>query len=135
MNETFIGMAVVRIPLYRNKYQAQEREARFQLRATGELEIDMTNRFRTDLEKTMKSLRDGQRKYSLIKNELLPRSEQVLEILSEEYRTGQVRFDELLQVVRELLALENELIEALAAQNEAMAEIEQLTGNELMNNE
>ncbi len=135
MTETFIGMATIRIPIYRSKYRAQQREARLQLQATDALETDLTNRFRTDLEKAMKSLRDGQREYRLIADELLPRSEQVLEILSEEYRTGQVRFDELLQVVRELLDLENELVEALANQNEAMAEIEQLIGNELMNYE
>ncbi|MEX2602425.1 MAG: TolC family protein [Balneolaceae bacterium] len=131
MKETFIGMATVRIPLYRSKYRAQRQEARFRLQATDELETDITNRFQADIESAMKSFRDGQRAYQLITDELLPRAEQILEILLEEYSTGQVRFDELLEVIRELLALENEKIEALAKQNEAMADIEQLIGNEL----
>lgn len=131
LDNMFIGMATVRIPLYRGKYRAQRKEAQLRLQATDHLEIDLANRLNSELEKAMKSLRDAQRDYRLITEELLPRSKQVFNLLSDEYRTGQVRFDEILQVLRELLALENEQIEALAAQNKAMAAIEQLVANEL----
>ncbi|WP_340102882.1 TolC family protein [Rhodohalobacter sp. 8-1] len=131
LDPIFAGMATIRIPIYRGKYRAQKKEAQLQIQATDHLETDLTNRLHSDIEKAMKRLRDGQREYLLISEELLPRSEQVLELLSEEYGTGQVRFDELLQVLRELLALENEKVEALAEQNKAMAEIEQLIANEL----
>ncbi|NBC27403.1 MAG: TolC family protein [Bacteroidetes bacterium] len=125
------GMVTIRIPMYRGKYKAQQKEAQLRLRATDHLETDLANRLQSDIEKAMKRLRDGQREHQLISDELLPRSEQVLELLSDEYGTGQVRFDEILQVLRELLALENEKVEALAEQNKALAEIEQLIANEL----
>lgn len=135
LDHVFIGMATVRIPLYRNKYQAQKREAHLQLQATDHLESDLANRLQSKLERTMKALRDAQRDYSLIIEELLPRSEQAVNILSEEYAGGQVRFDELLQMLRELLMLEMERVNALVGQNKAMAAIEQLMGNELISNE
>jgi len=131
LDPIFAGMATIRIPMYRGKYKAQKKEAQLRLRATDHLETDLTNRLQSDIEKAMKRLRDGQREYQLISEELLPRSEQILELLSDEYGTGQVRFDEILQVLRELLALENEKVEALAEQNKAMAEVEQLIANEL----
>lgn len=135
LDPVFIGMASINIPLYRGKYRAQRREARLQLQSIDEREIEVQNRFQSEIEKSMKKLRDGQRNYQLITEELLPRTEQVLDILSDEYSSGQIQFDEMLQVLRELLALENEKVEALTTQNKAMAEIEQLIGNELLSNE
>lgn len=133
LDHVFIGMATIQIPLYRNKYRAQRKEAQLQLQAADYLEIDMANKFRVELERAMKSLRDAQREHRLITEELRPRSEQALKILSEEYSTGRVSFDEVLQVLRELLALDLEKVEALTNQNKAMAEIEQLTANDLQN--
>lgn len=125
LENVLTGMATVRIPLYKGRYRAQRNEARLQLRAADNLEADLTNRLHSDIERAMKSLRDAQRDYQLIVGELLPRSRQTVEILSEEYAGGQVRFDELLQVLRELLMLEMERVNALVAQNKTMAAIEQ----------
>lgn len=131
LDPVLVGMATVRIPLYRSRYRAQRREARLQLQAAGDLETDLTNRLRRDLERSMKSLRDAQRDFRLVTEELLPRSKQAMEILSQEYAVGQVGFDEVLQVVRELLMLEMERVNALVAQNNAMAAIEQLIASEI----
>lgn len=131
MNEAFIGIATIRIPLYRSRYRARRQEARLQINAADAMERDLINRQRVRIEESMASLRDGQREHRLITEELIPRTEQVMELLMEDYRSGRARFDELLQVVRELLALENEKVEALAKQNEAMADIETLIANDL----
>lgn len=126
LDHVFTGMATIRIPIYRNRYRAQRREAQLQLQSTDNLELDLVNRLHSSLERGMKSLRDARRDYRLITEELLPRSEQTVDILSEEYTGGQVRFDELLQVLRDLLSLEMERVNALVEQNIAMAAIEQL---------
>lgn len=131
MNESFFGMATIRIPLYRGKYRAQKEEARLQLRAIDAMQIELSNRFQSDLEQAMKKFRDTEREYRLITEELLPRSEQVLDILLEEYTAGRTDFDELIQAFRELLSLENERVEVLSTQNEVMANIEKLIASEL----
>jgi outer membrane protein, heavy metal efflux system len=133
MNETFTAMASIRLPLNRGRYRAQKQEAELQIQAADHLEEDLANRLFSDLEKAMKTLRDGQREYRLISEELFPRTETIFELLMEEYRTGKARFDEILQVISELLDLENEKIEALAMQNMAMADIEQWIAIELKN--
>lgn len=133
MNKSFIGMATIRIPLYRGKYKAQTQEARSQLQANDAMQTELSNRFRADLEQAMKDFRDTEREYRLITEELLPRSEQVLDILLDEYTTGRTAFDELIQTFRELLSLENERVEVLSTQNEVMANIEQLIAIELNN--
>ncbi len=133
MNENFFGMATIRIPIYRGKYRAQQREAQLQLRANDAMQTELSNRFRTELEKAMKDFRDTEREYGLITEELLPRSEQVLDILLDEYTTGRADFTELISAFRELLSLENELVETLSKQNETMANIEQIIAAELNN--
>ncbi|NBB75871.1 MAG: TolC family protein, partial [Bacteroidetes bacterium] len=61
--------------------------------------------------------------------ELIPRAEQALSILSEEYAAGNTRFDEVLQVQRQLLDLELEQIEAIVEHYRAMINIEALAGD------
>jgi outer membrane protein, heavy metal efflux system len=81
-----------------------------------------------ELESVMEEVRSSERSVILLDEELVPRAEQALRILSEEYSTGTARFDELLQIQRELLELEFERIEAIVKQNRAVAKIESLIG-------
>lgn len=127
MNETVVGMATVRVPLFRERYRAQREEAQMEIRRTQQQERNMGNRLRSDLESAMNRLRDAQREEELISGNLLSRTEQALEILMEDYSVGRVTFDEVLQVQRELLDLELERLQQLARQNKAMARIERIT--------
>lgn len=128
MNESFVGMASIKIPLYRSRYEAKQEEARLEIRRTEQAEQNVSNRLVSNLESALNSLRDARRNEELITDRLLPKTEQALEILSEEYASGRASFDEVLQLQRELLDLELELIGELTRQNKAMATIEKLTG-------
>ena len=127
-NESIIGMATVRIPLFRSRYNSQQRQADHQIRSISLRRDQTENRLMAELEQYLEQIRRSERSIRLLDEELVPRAEQALRILSEEYSTGNARFDELLQIQRELLELEIERIEAVVSQNKAVVQIETLIG-------
>ncbi|WP_165779158.1 TolC family protein [Rhodohalobacter barkolensis] len=126
--ESFIGMATIRLPIYRSRTKSQKQQISSRLQAVEMERVQAENRISSDLESTQETLRSSNRSIELLDNELIPRARQVLDILSEEYTSGNARFDELLQIQRELLDLEFERVEAVVNQNKAMARIERLVG-------
>ena len=126
--ESIIGMATVRVPLFRSRYDSQKRQADYQIRSL-DLQLEQTeNRLMADLQSALEEIRSSERSSILIEEELVPRARQALRILSEEYATGSASFDELLQIQRELLELEFERVEAAVKHNKAVAKIESLIG-------
>ncbi len=126
--ESFIGMATVRVPLFRSRYDSQKRQADHRIRSLDIREHQTENRLMTQLEQYLEDARRSERTAILLSEELVPRANQALTILSEEYSVGNARFDELLQIQRDLLDLEFERIEALINQNRAVANIQSLMG-------
>ncbi len=131
MTESFIGMASIRIPIYRSRYRAQYRQATEQLRSLDSQLHETENRLMTELEEAFESYRESKRSLLLLDEELIPRASQALEILMEDYSAGRARFDELLQIQRELLDLEYERIEVLVRQNKAVLALQRLVGFQL----
>ena len=127
--ESIIGMATVRVPLFRSRYDSQKRQADYRIRSLDLQSEQIENRLLADLQSALEEIRSSERSVKLFDEELVPRAEQALRILSEEYATGNARFDELLQIQRELLELEFERVEAVVKQNKAVAKIESLLGN------
>jgi outer membrane protein TolC len=127
--EMFAAMATIRVPLWRSRYSAQHRQASEQLRSVDYSRIQTGNRLNTELEQALEQYRESERNIALLTEELLPRAEQAFSILSEEYAAGNTRFDEVLQVQRQLLDLELEQIEAIVKQYKAIINIETLVGD------
>ena len=126
--ESIIGMAVVRVPLFRSRYDSQKRQANFRLNALDHQQELAENSLLAELEEVSEEIRSAERSLIMFDDELVPRARQALTIMSEEYATGTIRFDELLQLHRELLDLEFERIETVVKQNKAVAKIESLMG-------
>ncbi len=126
MKESFIAMASIRLPIYRSQYSARREQSAEAMRSLEYRRESTENRLVTELEEVLESWRDTERTLTLLEEELLPRSVQALEILRESYATGAVRFDELLQMQRELLDLELERVDALVAQNQAVIRLQSL---------
>lgn len=127
--EMVVGMASIRIPLYRSRYSAQHRQATELLQAVDNQRVQTGNRLRTQLEEALELYRETERSLTLLDEELIPRANQALEILRDEYAVGNVRFDELLQIQRQLLDLELERVEVLVKQHKAIIRIETLVGD------
>ncbi|MFU8813295.1 MAG: TolC family protein [Balneolaceae bacterium] len=129
-NEILTTTATIRVPLFRSRYNAQRQEAQLQLQRVQLQEEGLTNTMQTRIEQSYIDLIDAQRKHRLITEELVPRMEHAFALITEEYRNGTARFDEVLQISRELLMLEMERVEKLTAQNSAMAALEQITATD-----
>lgn len=128
--ESFIGMATIRLPIYRNRTRSQKQQITKRIQSVDMERVQTENRLISDLEEATENFRSSNRTIALLDEELIPRARQVLDILTEEYTAGNTRFDELLQIQRELLDLEFERIEAVVNQNKALARIEELTGGQ-----
>ncbi|MCC5941146.1 MAG: TolC family protein [Balneolaceae bacterium] len=126
--ESIVGMATVRVPLFRSRYNSQRRQVDHRIRSLDLREHQTENRLMAQLEEYLEEVRRSERTTTLLSEELVPRAQQALTILSEEYSVGNARFDELLQIQRELLDLEFERIEAVVRQNQAVVKIESLMG-------
>jgi outer membrane protein TolC len=128
--ESFIGMATIRLPIYRTRIRSQKQQITNRIQSVDMERVQTENRLTSDLEEATENFRSSLRTITLLDQELIPRARQVLDILTEEYTAGNARFDELLQIQRELLDLEFERIEAVVDQNKAMARIEELIGGQ-----
>ena len=127
--ESFIGMATVRLPIFRSRSNSQQQQIISRKRALDSELLQTENRLSSEVESVLEELRKSERNIRLLDEELVPRAQQALDILSEEYTVDRARFDELLQIQRELLDLEIERIEAVVRQNKAVVRIESLIGN------
>lgn len=127
--EMYGAMATIRIPLYRSRYSSQYRQATEQLQSVNYSRIHTTNRLNKELEQSLEQYREAERNITLQNDELIPRAEQALAILSQEYSVGNTRFDEVLQVQRLLLDLELEQIETVVKFYKAIVNIEALVGD------
>ena len=128
-SESFIGMATVRLPIFRSRTNSQQQQIVSRKQALDSELIQTENRLSSEVESALEALRKTERNLRLLDDELIPRATQALDIMSEEYTVGRTRFDELLQIQRELLDLEIERIEAVVGQNRAVVRIESLIGN------
>ncbi len=126
VNEGYVGMLSVKVPLYRSRYDAKIRQALLEAQAVRHSQTQLENRLARQTEEALVRWRKTEREIRLIDDALIPRARQVLDVLKEEYAAGNVAFDEVLQVQRELLELSIERVNALAAQNKAVVQIEYL---------
>lgn len=118
----------IQIPLYRKKYQAKEQQARIELDAIQSRRSAAENRLQTQLEQTLRDYRDGKRLVELYKEVQIQRTRQAIDILTQQYATGDTDFEELLRLQRKLLDYELAQVEAVVDQNSAVAQIEYLYG-------
>ena len=128
MNEGYVGMVSIRVPLYRSNYDAKVRQALADKQSVLQGKKQISNAIQRQMAENLVDWRESERNLKLLENELIPRARQAFDVLSEEYGAGNVSFEEVLQVQRELLDLDIERFNALAAQNRAIARIEQLYG-------
>jgi outer membrane protein, heavy metal efflux system len=126
MNEGYVGMVSIKIPLYRSNYDAKIRQALEDKQSVTQGKYQALNAIARQMEENLVNWRASDRNLRLLENELIPRARQAFDVLSEAYGAGGVSFEEVLQVQRELLDLDIERINLLAEQNRVMARIEAL---------
>jgi cobalt-zinc-cadmium efflux system outer membrane protein len=119
------------IPLWFGKYRAMRQEADAKLSAAEYSRRDTANRLGTEAKMALFGLRDADRKAGLYRDTIIPRAEESLAAAHAAYKTGKLKFAELLDAQRVLLQFQLELARAQANRAQRLAEVEMLVGREL----
>ena len=126
MNESITALASIQIPIFRGKYRAQRQEAEARMEATRLRQQQQTNALASQLESYLHSYHDATRRIDLNRNRLIPRADQAVQVLREDYSAGRTPFDEVIRMQRQILDYGVALIEAQVKQHQARATIEAL---------
>jgi len=118
----------IKIPLYRNKYKALIKEAKYLQEAELSKKEEKKNTLSTVYENTYKDFSDSDRRI-LLNEKQAEIAKKVLDVLMTSYSTDSKDFEEVLRIERQLLKYELEYQKALTDKNAAIAFIEYLLGN------
>jgi outer membrane protein TolC len=126
-------MVSVSLPLYRNKYKAQQRESRYQWQAAREKYKSTLNQLHSDLFKQKQQLDNAERRILLYqKQEKLART--AYQLLLQEYVSAKTDLTNVIQVQRQLLEYQLRRTEAIAEYNTKVANIQKLQSFNRTNN-
>ncbi len=117
----------VRLPLYRKKYRAMEKQALLQQEATRFAEESTQDQLLTELEQLYRNYRDAQRQVALNRR-LADLAKRTLGLLQTEFTTGEADFEEIIRLQQQLLNYQLEEAQAWVEQNNYVYSIEYLMG-------
>jgi len=129
--DAVMAMVSINIPLWRGKYRAAENEARLNRTAVVRQREEKENSLISELENSLYSFRDAERKIDLYHDSLLPKARQSLEVTQKAYTADKADFLDLIDTQRTLLQFRLSHQRALANKAQRLAEIEELIGKEI----
>ncbi len=131
--DMIMPMVSISIPLFRNKYKAQQRESRFLWQSTREKYNNRLNMLQSDLYKLKHQLDDAERKIALYrKQEQLART--TYQLVLQEFVSAKSDLTNVIQVQRQLLDYQLRQAEAIAEYNTIVASIRKLHSFHKSNN-
>ncbi len=126
-------MVSISLPLYRNKYKAQQRESRYLWQSAREKYNNRLNLLQSDLFKLKQQLDDAERKIALYrKQEQLART--AYQLVAQEFVSAKSDLTNVIQVQRQLLDYRLREAEAVAEYNTRVAAIRKLRSFQTINN-
>jgi cobalt-zinc-cadmium efflux system outer membrane protein len=126
-----IAKLSVNVPIWHQKYNAMEKEAKARRVAVVRERREKENALVADLEMTLYKLRDAGRKINLYGDTLLPKAEQNVKVNLLAFTSHKTSFLDLIDSQRILLGFQLEHKRALADRAQRMAEIEMLVGGDI----
>ncbi|MFA7040878.1 MAG: TolC family protein [Proteiniphilum sp.] len=131
--DMIMPMVSISIPLYRNKYKAQQRESRFLWQSAREKYNNTLNMLQSDLFRLKHQLDDAERKIALYrKQEQLART--TYQLVVQEFISAKSDLTNVIQVQRQLLDYQLREAEAIAEYNTRVASIRKLRSFNTSNN-
>ena len=115
--------ASVKIPLYRKKYEAKEREENLKIAALTDKKTDLLNRFMETIEKAYTDYEMAQLKMNLYQQQI-EITKAVINILETNYSVKGSNFDELLRLEKELIDYDLKILKAIVQSHIAKSGIE-----------
>ena len=117
----------IRLPLYRKKYRAMEKQALLQQEATRLAEESTQDQLLTELEQLYRNYQDAQRRVALNRR-LADLAERTLGLLQTEFSTGEADFEEIIRLQQQLLDYQLQEAQARVEQNNYVYSIHYLIG-------
>lgn len=131
--DMIMPMVSISLPLYRNKYKAQQRESRFMWQSAREKYNNTLNLLQSDLFRQKHQLDDAERKIALYqKQEQLART--TYQLVVQEFVSAKSDLTNVIQVQRQLLDYQLRQAEAIAEYNTRVASIRKLRSFNTSNN-
>ena len=117
----------VRLPLYRKKYRAMEKQAQLRQEAVRLREESTEDQLLTELEALYRDYQDAQRQVTLNRR-LADLAERTLGLLQTEFTTGEADFEEIIRIEQQLLEYQLAVERARVEQNNYVYSIHYLLG-------
>jgi cobalt-zinc-cadmium efflux system outer membrane protein len=131
-DDALLATVSVNVPLWREKYDAQVREALARRLAAAGARQDAENALEAELSRRVFELEDADRRESLYRDTLMPRAEEALTSTLAAFRTGTAGILEVLDVERTLLEFQLSLERSRADRAVAYAGLGRLLGGSVM---
>ena len=119
------------LPIWRDKYAAGERAARFRHLAARHARKQRENALAAKIQRVLYDYRDAERKIDLYRDTLVPKARQSLRSTEAAFRAGTSNFLDLIDAERTLLDFELSYERALTNRAQRLAELETLVGRSI----
>ncbi len=126
-----VVMASVNLPIWHDKYQANQRRARASYLAALKERLGVENALASEVHLALYEFRDAQRKINLYRDSLIPKAEQSLKVTQAAFMADKASFLDLIDAERMLLEFQLLYERALANNAQRLAQLEMLVGREL----
>ena len=126
--DAVIASFSVNIPLWWEKYRAEERAAQSRYDATREARQNQANLLSTNLKLAAFKYQDAERKVVLYRYALIPKANENLDVIRRSYQAGKSDFLSLIDAERVLLEFQLTYQRAVTDREEGLATVEKLVG-------
>lgn len=123
--------AQVSIPIWHNKYDAMENEAKWKHQAAHSSVEELADRYEAMIVDLLAEARRAQETASLYESTILPQARQTLDADQQAYANGAVEFDRVIRDYRSLLTLEVGYHQAMGDLATAVAKLSQTSGTDV----
>ncbi len=126
-----IAMLSINLPFWTDSYKATQLQAKAQMRSYAARKIQSRNDLLAQLEKVLYESEDSARKVELYEGALIPKAREMLESSEVAYKAGTIDFLSLIDAQRTLLEFELSYERYVTTNQQKLAELEMLIGEEL----
>lgn len=126
-----ILMFSMNLPIWRENYEAAERQAKSNVRRTEHRRVEVENTIMARAEQVLYDFEDSNRKIKLYGDILVPKAEELLGASETAYQAGVIDFLSLIDAQRTRLKFQLQYERAVTDNMQKLAELEMLAGTEL----
>jgi len=126
--DAVLGMISINIPLWREKYRSAVRESEIRRKSIVKAKAARGNDLAASLKRALFDYRDAERRIDLYSETLIPKTNEALAVLLNEYEIGKASFLDVVDVQRTLLELELALERARSDRAKYRAGVEFIAG-------